>query len=178
MRCFHHTDREAVAVCRTCGRGLCADCGEDIGRGRACRGDCAEWGRDYVGLLEESVRNYRIRAQQQKDLPKKAEATGNSGQPVALRNPGPTMQQRAELFRTVQASSPAPPARGPWRWHNWIWHLALGLVLVARALLAPDESLFILVLGLAFLGFGLYRLGVSRGRRWEMTKTSSGPRAV
>ena len=26
MRCYYHSDREAVAICRTCGKALCYEC--------------------------------------------------------------------------------------------------------------------------------------------------------
>jgi hypothetical protein len=41
MRCFYHPDAEAVGICKSCQKGLCADSAVDVGDGLACQG-CAE----------------------------------------------------------------------------------------------------------------------------------------
>ena len=151
MRCFYHTEREAVAVCRMCARGLCAECGQPIGRALACRGECAEWGRDYEGLMDEAVRNYRRRTQQQKELDEKkkqsAETPAKSGE-LIVRNPGPTMRERAETFHMTK-----------------VFQLLIGLALVIWGVIHLDDSLFILIVGLVSIGSGLYFIGFNRGRR-------------
>ena len=176
MRCFYHTDREAVAACRACSRGLCAECGEPLVRGFACRGECAEWGRDFAAMMDESIKNYRIRAQQQKELDEKkkqnAEAPAKLGEPLNVRQPGPTMRERAEGFRATTVS-PHPPRLSSWRWNNGVFQLLIGLVLVVWGVINLDESLFVLIIGLILTGSGLYFIGFSRGRRWDMTKTAS-----
>jgi hypothetical protein len=40
MNCFYHQDRVAVALCKSCLRGLCAECAVDVGDGVACRNSC------------------------------------------------------------------------------------------------------------------------------------------
>ena len=40
MRCFYHGDVEAVAVCKSCGHGVCHDCCADVGTSAACRNRC------------------------------------------------------------------------------------------------------------------------------------------
>jgi hypothetical protein len=40
MRCFYHPDREAVGVCKSCHKGLCAESAIDVGDGIACPGPC------------------------------------------------------------------------------------------------------------------------------------------
>jgi hypothetical protein len=40
MHCFYHRDVEAVATCKSCGRGLCPDCAHDVGNGLACMNRC------------------------------------------------------------------------------------------------------------------------------------------
>ena len=167
MRCFYHTEREAVAVCRMCARGLCAECGQPIGRALACRGECAEWGRDYEGLMDEAVRNYRRRTQQQKELDEKkkqsAETPAKSGE-LIVRNPGPTMRERAETFHMTKV---APPPSGftSWRWNHGVFQLLIGLALVIWGVIHLDDSLFILIVGLVSIGSGLYFIGFNRGRR-------------
>ena len=36
MRCFIHFEKEAVAACRTCGKGMCADCSAYSGHNGIC----------------------------------------------------------------------------------------------------------------------------------------------
>jgi hypothetical protein len=40
VRCFYHHDVDAVAVCKSCSRGLCPACAADVGSGVACRDRC------------------------------------------------------------------------------------------------------------------------------------------
>jgi len=40
MKCFYHPDRDAVALCKSCNRGLCRDCGVEVPPGLACRARC------------------------------------------------------------------------------------------------------------------------------------------
>lgn len=40
MHCFYHTDVSAVAICKSCNRGLCQECATPIGNGIACAGSC------------------------------------------------------------------------------------------------------------------------------------------
>lgn len=41
MQCYRHIARDAIAVCRHCGKAACADCSEDTGQGIACSAGCA-----------------------------------------------------------------------------------------------------------------------------------------
>jgi len=52
MRCFYHGDVEAVAVCKSCGRGICHDCYAEVGTGTACRNRC----ESEVATLEDLQR--------------------------------------------------------------------------------------------------------------------------
>lgn len=36
MRCFVHLNKEAIAACRTCGKGMCADCSAYSGHSGVC----------------------------------------------------------------------------------------------------------------------------------------------
>ncbi len=38
MRCFYHTDREAVGTCRACSKGLCPECTVDLDVALGCKG--------------------------------------------------------------------------------------------------------------------------------------------
>jgi hypothetical protein len=54
MRCFYHHEAEAVAVCKNCGRGLCAGCAVEVGNGLACPNRCEA---DVRALNEVIARN-------------------------------------------------------------------------------------------------------------------------
>ena len=41
MRCYKHPDRDAIAVCVGCGRGICEDCAMKVGEKFYCK-ECAE----------------------------------------------------------------------------------------------------------------------------------------
>jgi hypothetical protein len=40
MRCFYHSTIEAVAICKNCSKGLCAECAFEVVNGIACKGKC------------------------------------------------------------------------------------------------------------------------------------------
>jgi hypothetical protein len=40
MKCFYHPDTDAVALCKSCSRGLCPACSVEVAPGLACRGRC------------------------------------------------------------------------------------------------------------------------------------------
>ena len=45
---------DAVALCKSCLRGICAECAADMGKGLACRGKCET---EVASLLELQQRN-------------------------------------------------------------------------------------------------------------------------
>lgn len=40
MRCYNHHDKDAVGLCRFCGRGLCPSCATEVEKAVACRDRC------------------------------------------------------------------------------------------------------------------------------------------
>jgi hypothetical protein len=40
MKCFYHSQIDAVAICKNCSKGLCMECVADVGNGVACKGKC------------------------------------------------------------------------------------------------------------------------------------------
>ena len=42
MKCYVHTNTDAVGLCSVCARGLCADCVTEARRKLTCRGQCEE----------------------------------------------------------------------------------------------------------------------------------------
>ena len=53
MNCFNHPDRPAVGLCKSCCKGLCADCAATLPNGLACRSACEE----RVTLINRIVDN-------------------------------------------------------------------------------------------------------------------------
>jgi hypothetical protein len=39
VRCYNHSDKDAIGICRACGKGLCTGCVVDLGFGLSCRGE-------------------------------------------------------------------------------------------------------------------------------------------
>jgi hypothetical protein len=42
VKCFHHHENEAVAICKNCHKALCDGCAADVGNGIACRNSCEQ----------------------------------------------------------------------------------------------------------------------------------------
>jgi hypothetical protein len=59
MICFYHNDMAAVGVCKSCNRGLCADCAADEGSGLACKGRCEERVKQTTAMVDTSLKNYQ-----------------------------------------------------------------------------------------------------------------------
>jgi hypothetical protein len=90
MKCFTHRSSDAVAVCRSCGRALCADCVAEVGLACACKNRCEA---DVARFNEMITR----------------------GRPGNLPNPA--------------------------------------------SLVSYDRVIFLMVMGVGFIGFGLYNFG-------------------
>jgi hypothetical protein len=60
MRCFYHHDQEAIGVCKSCGKGLCAECAVDLGKGLACRGHCEADAEAVIQLIGQNVRHMDV----------------------------------------------------------------------------------------------------------------------
>jgi len=55
MKCFNHHDQEAVGVCKSCLKGICANCATDIGGGITCSEECKIVAKDNIRLVKNSV---------------------------------------------------------------------------------------------------------------------------
>lgn len=53
MNCFNHPDRPAVGFCKSCCKGLCAECATALPNGLACRNAC----EDRVTLINQIIDN-------------------------------------------------------------------------------------------------------------------------
>ena len=40
MHCFYHPKKAAIGTCKSCGKGLCAECAVDLDKGLACKQHC------------------------------------------------------------------------------------------------------------------------------------------
>ncbi|MBI2834374.1 MAG: hypothetical protein HYX76_08110 [Acidobacteria bacterium] len=59
MRCFYHRERDAVATCKNCGRGVCPDCAVDVGNGLACRDRCEAEVRSLNEIISRNKTAYQ-----------------------------------------------------------------------------------------------------------------------
>ena len=62
MKCFNHHEKDAVAVCRHCGKALCPDCTVESEHGVSCSGRCERHMGDFNELLnraEKDAQGYR-----------------------------------------------------------------------------------------------------------------------
>lgn len=56
MRCYNHSEREAVGTCKACSKGLCAECAVDLGHGLSCRGAHEATVESYRVMLERNTK--------------------------------------------------------------------------------------------------------------------------
>jgi hypothetical protein len=57
MNCFYHPGVAAVGICKSCSKGICPSCANDLGKGLACRGHCEGDAIAVINLLESNIRN-------------------------------------------------------------------------------------------------------------------------
>jgi hypothetical protein len=56
MNCFNHRDRQAIAICKACGKGLCPDCIIEISGSVACKDICEKRVTVLNNLLDAQLR--------------------------------------------------------------------------------------------------------------------------
>jgi len=59
MNCYYHHQLPAVGICKNCNKGLCLDCGVDVGNGLACKNFCEAEVRALNDVLERSKTAYQ-----------------------------------------------------------------------------------------------------------------------
>lgn len=62
MKCFYHPTMDAVAICKNCGKGLCAESAVDMGNGVACKNGCEAEVEAMIKVFQQSKKafeNYR-----------------------------------------------------------------------------------------------------------------------
>ena len=56
MKCYSHRGEDAVGVCKSCQKALCAECAVDLGKGIACRDRCEEDVKQLIAIVDASIR--------------------------------------------------------------------------------------------------------------------------
>ena len=56
MKCIQHPGRDAVGICRMCGRGVCPDCARAKATGLTCSERCETRARESDAVFQHSVR--------------------------------------------------------------------------------------------------------------------------
>jgi hypothetical protein len=59
MRCFYHGDVDAVAICKSCGRGICHDCSAEVGTSVARRNRCEDEVASLNDLLQRNKSTFQ-----------------------------------------------------------------------------------------------------------------------
>jgi hypothetical protein len=60
MKCFNHSENDAVAVCKNCSKGLCKDCLTEANNGIACTSTCVEEVNQIDLLMQKSKKSHRL----------------------------------------------------------------------------------------------------------------------
>jgi hypothetical protein len=60
VRCFNHSDRDAVGGCKACNKGLCHDCAADLGHGLACKGVHEQTVETYKTIIDRNSQLYGV----------------------------------------------------------------------------------------------------------------------
>jgi hypothetical protein len=59
MKCYNHTDIDAVGICKNCNKGVCISCAIDVGNGIACSETCANEVKQINVLIERNKNAYQ-----------------------------------------------------------------------------------------------------------------------
>jgi hypothetical protein len=72
MRCFYHEQKEAVGICKSCGKGICKKCAVDFKKGLACRGHCEKTVRSIIQKIIEYDKNAELYRKQSEEYLKQS----------------------------------------------------------------------------------------------------------
>ena|SRR5690242_9353635 len=59
MKCYNHSDVEAVGVCKSCGRALCRECIAEVGLSLSCKSRCESVVAAMNDLVERGSTAYQ-----------------------------------------------------------------------------------------------------------------------
>jgi hypothetical protein len=144
-----------------CGRGVCKECGQPVGRSLACPGECATSGLDYERAIDEWLDSNRQRWAQKEGLAEqtiRVQTNPSSLPEITVKSPAPTMSERAAAHReVVSLSSQNPqPIRRRHRRNAFIF-FCIGGVLMVWGLFDPARLVLALLAGAAFVCAGVWR---------------------
>ena len=135
MRCFYHQDKEAVGLCKSCGKGLCAECAVDLGKGLGCRGRCEEIARAIIELVDRNIQLFTTPAKAQLVVPAAVQRTGPPSDYIA-----------AQLTSHIRETR-------HFRWGAGAFCLVVGVILIAAGFL--QQMVILDIVGACFIGFGI-----------------------
>lgn len=69
MHCYGHQDHEAIGICKTCQKAVCATCAKDTGRGIACSDVCVKEISEVNQIIDRSKQIYSIGTGSNSKLP-------------------------------------------------------------------------------------------------------------
>jgi len=117
MHCFYHQDREAVGMCKSCGKGLCGECAADLNKGLACRSRCEEDARAVIELIDRNIQLATASTKAHLVVPAAVQRTGQPADYIA-----------------AQLTSHIREARH-FRWGVGVFCLVVGVILLVLTLL-------------------------------------------
>jgi len=59
MKCYNHTNIDAVGICKNCNKGLCKDCLTEVENGIACTSSCVDEVYKVNALINRSKNAYK-----------------------------------------------------------------------------------------------------------------------
>src|SRR4030095_10970083 len=59
MKCFNHAANDAVAICKSCGRGICRDCLIEVGTAMVCKERCESAVAGLNDLVSRNINAYK-----------------------------------------------------------------------------------------------------------------------
>ena len=139
MRCFYHQDKDAVGICKFCGKGVCTECAVDLGKGLACRSRCEDSARAIIALVDRNI-------QLSTAVP--------TAQVVPPSQPAGTPTQAAD-YVAAQLSNHIRSTR-QFRWLSGALYLLVGVTLLGAGVM--QELVLLDILGVCFLVVGAITL--------------------
>jgi hypothetical protein len=134
MHCFYHQDKEAVGTCKSCGKGVCAECAVDLSKGLACRSRCEESARAIIQLVERNIQLSTTPTKAQLVVPAAVQRTGQ-----------PTDYIAAQLTSHIRENR-------NFRWGLGTFCSIVGVILVVGGM--ADQRVLLGIVGACFIAFG------------------------
>ena len=155
MRCFYHQDREAVGLCKSCAKGVCAECAVDLGNALACRNRCEERAQSVVKIQDHAIQSL-------KPLQPRIQLTTSAARPL---QPSPPPKDSA----VAQWDKPGHSTRWS-RWGAGPFCVLLGAILIMAGFV--EQEMAHGIVGVCFVGFGIFNL-VKNQRRARLPRVET-----